>query len=96
MIGDAMATEIELYREERPAFITFLGRRVPQFKTEAEVSTILENLLIHDRNLRMRDRLLPLLTKGGSFVAVGAMHLIGQDGLVELLSAAGYTVTRID
>jgi len=96
MIDDAMATEIELYREERPAFITFLGRRLPQFKTEAEVSTILENLLIHDRNLRMRDRLMPLLMEGGSFIAVGAMHLIGEDGLVELLRAAGYTVTQID
>jgi uncharacterized protein YbaP (TraB family) len=96
MIDDAMATEIELYREERPAFITFLGRRLPQFKTEAEVSTILENLLIHDRNLRMRDRLMPLLMEGGSFIAVGAMHLIGEDGLVELLRAAGYTVTRIN
>ena len=56
----------------------------------------MEKLLIHDRNLRMRDRLLPLLTEGGSFIAVGAMHLIGEDGLVELLRAAGYTVTRID
>lgn len=95
MIGDAMATEIDLYREERPAFITYLGKTLPQFETEAEVSTILENLLIHDRNLRMRDRLLPLLAEGGSFVAVGAMHLPGEDGLVELLRAQGYTVTRV-
>jgi len=96
MIDDTMATEIELYREERPAFITFLARKLPQFRTEAEASTILENLLIHDRNLRMRDRLLPLLMEGGSFIAVGAMHLIGEDGLVELLRRAGYTVTRVE
>jgi uncharacterized protein YbaP (TraB family) len=96
MIDDVMATEIELYREERPAFITYLGQRLPEFKNEAEASAILESLLIHDRNLRMRDRLLPLLTEGGLFVAVGAMHLIGEDGLVELLRAAGYTLTRID
>ena len=52
--------------------------------------------LIDERNLRMRDRLLPILEKGDAFVAVGAMHLSGETGLVELLRQSGYTVTRAD
>ena len=28
-------------------------------------------------------------------VVVGALHLLGEDGLVEMLRAAGYTVERL-
>ena len=45
------------------------------------------------RNLRMRDAALPLLADGGAFIAVGALHLPGAIGLVELLRGAGFTVT---
>jgi uncharacterized protein len=48
------------------------------------------------RNHGMRDAALPLLAEGGLFIAVGAAHLSGSDGLVELLRQAGYTVTAIE
>ena len=49
------------------------------------------------RNLGMRDAALPLLAGGGGlFIAVGAAHLSGSDGLVELLRQAGYTVTVVE
>ena len=35
----------------------------------------------------------PILAAGNAFIAVGALHLPGPDGLVELLRKAGYTVT---
>lgn len=49
--------------------------------------------LLGVRNGNMRDAALPLLAKGGVFIAVGALHLPGNDGLVELFRQAGYTVT---
>ena len=52
--------------------------------------------LIKERNVRMRDRMLPLLGKGGAFVAVGALHLIDRDGLVELLRTAGYKLRPVN
>lgn len=52
--------------------------------------------LITKRNRRMRDSALPLLEKGGAFIAVGALHLPGPDGLVALLREAGYDVTAVD
>lgn len=48
--------------------------------------------LIGDRNRLMRERLEPLLERGGAFIAVGALHLPGRDGLLNALRARGYTV----
>lgn len=52
--------------------------------------------LLDDRNLLMRDRALPLLGQGGAFIAVGAAHLPGENGLVRLLQAEGYRVDVLE
>lgn len=52
--------------------------------------------LVSLRNKRMRDAALPHLAKGGAFVAVGALHLPGKDGLVALFQEAGYTATPVE
>ncbi len=52
--------------------------------------------LIDARNLRMRDRVLPLLAKGAAFVAVGAAHLPGEEGLLRLLEREGYAIERVE
>ena len=46
--------------------------------------------LIRQRNARMLERLAPLLTKETVLVAVGAMHLGGDTGLVAGLQRLGY------
>jgi len=51
--------------------------------------------LLEDRNHRMAERSLPVLRQGGAFIAVGAMHLIGDEGIVELLRKQGMTVTAV-
>ncbi|RTZ72222.1 MAG: hypothetical protein DSZ02_09915 [Gammaproteobacteria bacterium] len=48
--------------------------------------------LILDRNRTMYRRLLPILDRGATLVAVGALHLAGKEGLVTLLRRAGYRV----
>lgn len=45
------------------------------------------------RNHRMLATLLPVLSDQTVFVAVGALHLPGPDGLVELLRGAGYLLS---
>jgi uncharacterized protein YbaP (TraB family) len=52
--------------------------------------------LIVARNRKMRDGALPFLAKGGAFIAVGALHLPGETGLIELLRKAGYTATAVE
>ncbi|MCB1511728.1 MAG: TraB/GumN family protein [Hyphomicrobiaceae bacterium] len=48
------------------------------------------------RNFIMRDRSLPLLRKGRALIAVGALHLVGNSGLVSLYRKAGYSVTPVE
>jgi uncharacterized protein YbaP (TraB family) len=52
--------------------------------------------LIVDRNHRMADRMEPWLQQGGAFVAVGALHLPGEQGLIRLLERQGYSVRAIE
>ena len=55
------------------------------------------DLMLTQRNLGMRDKAVEWLEAGDEvFFAVGAAHLLGEDGLVSLLRAAGYTVEQVD
>nr|WP_240956273.1 TraB/GumN family protein [Wenzhouxiangella sp. XN79A] len=48
-----------------------------------------------ERNARMAERAAPLIDQGRTLVAVGALHLPGEDGLVARLRAMGYRVEPI-
>ncbi len=48
--------------------------------------------LIVQRNYLMLERMQPHLKGGKAFVAVGALHLPGEEGLLNLLEQQGYTV----
>ncbi len=50
--------------------------------------------LIDERNRIMAARAAPLLRDGGAFIAIGAAHLPGEDGVLARLAARGYSVTR--
>jgi len=51
--------------------------------------------VIVERNHRMAERMQPRLREGQQFIAVGALHLAGKEGLLKLLSARGYRLSRI-
>ena len=51
--------------------------------------------LITGRNRIMVERLLPLVARGSTFVAVGAGHMAGEEGMLHLLELEGFTVTRL-
>jgi len=48
-----------------------------------------------DRNKRWMEKLPDILKLGNQFVAVGALHLPGPDGLIDLLRKQGYTVKAV-
>ena len=51
--------------------------------------------LLDVRNVRMAERMLPILKSGNAFIAIGALHLPGKSGVLHLLEQQGYNVTSI-
>jgi len=62
---------------------------------DARVYNTMMDRLLTQRNANMAERMRVRLKEGNAFVAVGALHLPGETGLLRLLSAAGYHVTRV-
>ncbi len=60
-----------------------------------ELANKLRDQLIIERNQRMVQRLEPLLREQRLFIAVGALHLPGAQGLIALLRARGYRLTVV-
>jgi len=56
----------------------------------------IQQRLIADRNRHMAERLEPLLNQGRLFVAVGALHLPGEGGVLNLLAQRGYRITAVE
>lgn len=69
------------------------------YRGELDVAEALEATayqpLLRDRNVAWFPRMLPELEQGGAFVAVGAAHMLGPDGLLALAEAEGFTVERL-
>lgn len=97
---DMLATQVALYEAGRPMLIWELGiararAAAPDLVTDGIVATAWR-LVAVERNRRMAERAAPELRKGGAMIAVGALHLPGAEGLVELLRAQGFTLTRVE
>ena len=56
---------------------------------------VFDQRLLYDRNARMIERMQPQLKTGAAFIAVGALHLYGDRGLLNLLARDGYRITRV-
>jgi len=94
---DRYETVLQLYLHHR------IGTMFPMMAQEAQANPELDQAvrdlsekLIVRRNANMIERALPLIDKGGVFIAVGSLHLPGEKGLVERLRARGYKVTPAD
>ena len=91
-IQDVFETMVVLYARENVGMIWPLFRTVLP-EGDAGAYEAFETVMIYARNATMRDNAIPLIEKGGAFIAVGALHLPGEQGLVEMLRTAGYTVS---
>lgn len=96
-IDDNMETLLQLYLDRRLGAVwplqIALAERVGIGR---EAFDGFKRLLVTDRNRRMAEAARPLLDAGAAFIAVGALHLPGEHGLVSLLRAQGYTLTPIE
>lgn len=69
--------------------------KLMEMSHDADMGEDFEAALINDRNYRMAERMEPLIKEKSTFVAVGALHLPGEEGVLELLRKQGYTVRAL-
>ena len=96
LIDDGFATMVSLYASSRIGAVEAAMKH--GLKLTARQSLLSEDVskrLVIDRNKTMARRATPLLEKGNAFIAVGAMHLIGAEGVVELLRKDGWRATKL-
>lgn len=72
----------------RAAFVA----RYPDVAPQQEVMT---KRLLYDRSVVMAYRMQRELRRGRAFVAIGALHLYGQRGVLALLEDDGFRATRV-
>jgi uncharacterized protein YbaP (TraB family) len=102
VLEDQIETMKQLYLNGRIGAVWQLAKyltrkHAPKGQDASELASLeqFRKELIGKRNRLMAERAAPLLAQGGSFIAVGALHLPGEDGLVALLRQQGYKVTKI-
>lgn len=92
-LDDMMETMVELYAAGEVGKFWPLMEHMSPETSKGPGYAQFQEALITRRNKVMADRANAQLEKGGVFMAVGALHLPGELGVVQLLRDAGYTVT---
>lgn len=93
---DLSETMIALYQRGEIGMIWPLFRAVlPDEAEDSAGYAAFEETMVTSRNKVMAERAEPILAKGNVFMAVGALHLPGPEGLVEDFRKAGFSVISV-
>ena len=90
-----------MYKELVDAYLSRDLHRLQQLdekymsKEDEALRHFFQHELINKRNQLMFERMRPQLQQGNAFIAVGALHLPGQTGLLQLLHEQGYQLSAI-
>ncbi|MBD8555503.1 TraB/GumN family protein [Rhizobium sp. CFBP 8762] len=96
LMADILETMTELYLTGDIGMIMPMMKLVSELPAEGDDGyAAFEERLLRQRNHIMADRVVATLAKGNVFMAVGALHLPGPEGIVELLRQRGYTLTAV-
>jgi uncharacterized protein YbaP (TraB family) len=103
LLRDTVATHHNLTRQIEELTLTYIKRDLAglaaieqKYKIgDTRLYRTLTDRLIVKRNRLMLERMRPRLNEGNAFIAVGALHLAGSDGLLALLENIGYRVSVV-
>jgi len=104
MLRDAIAQHDQLERIIEQLITAYLRRDLKALesisnaamqKGDHRVAEMFTTEVVDRRNYRMLERMQPRLREGNAFVAVGALHLPGDKGLLNLLRNKGYRVSAV-
>jgi hypothetical protein len=88
----AAKTAVEMFEQYLQKDLDALGRMIELMPEEVTGNM---DYMLKDRNVNWIKALPELMKSGSQFIAVGAGHLPGADGLIALLRKEGYTVTPV-
>jgi uncharacterized protein YbaP (TraB family) len=91
-LPDLLATLIAAYLERDLDALQTYGDQYLD-GSDPRLAELFREVAVRSRNHRMVERMGPLLDEGGWFIAVGALHLPGTEGILALLRAQGYRVS---
>lgn len=74
------------------AYMTQDMTRMYEISKELEDDPVFFERLVVERNNNWIEQLPAIMNEGSAFVAVGCLHLVGEQGLVEQLRKLGYTI----
>lgn len=96
-MDDVTETMLKLYAKGDTGMIVPMLTAVTEDKggTMSDYAAF-EQRMVVNRNHVMAERSASSFEEGGVFMAVGALHLPGKEGVVALLTARGFTLTAID
>lgn len=94
---DMMETVTNLYLSGHASLIIPASLEFSPDKSDSDAAEMaqFEQRLIIDRNRVMAARAAPILAEGNVFMAVGAAHLYGPDGVVALLARQGFVMSPV-
>jgi uncharacterized protein YbaP (TraB family) len=93
-IGRELMELLQAWRERDLERLMEINRQYMQYG-DPRLAESFNRRVIVERNQRMADRLQRHLQKGRCFIGVGALHLPGEQGLLNLLAQRGYTVSAV-
>ena len=97
-MDDVIETMITLYLDGRTGmFWPFFREALPSSDSDGDGGFAdFEERMVTARNHTMVEGAQPFIRDGAAFIAVGALHLPGPDGVVALLRKAGFTLEPAD
>lgn len=93
-LPDMIATLIEFYLQRNLGAMQNYSLQQMQ-KGDRQLASLMRTKLLAERNRHMVSSMRGLLIEGGAFIAIGALHLPGEDGVLNLLEEAGYSVESV-
>jgi len=91
--GEQLYTMLDAYLDRDLGALVALQQQYMYEDSDIDDRFLAE--LVDKRNLRMVQRMQDYLARGHAFIAIGALHLPGDKGVLHLLEQQGFTVTSV-
>lgn len=86
---------LDLYTQRDLSGLLAFSKKYMSSETNQALANSFKKRILDDRNIRMVERMQPHLHKGNTFIAVGALHLPGKNGILKLLEKQGYKLSLL-